>query len=123
MTSSATCQKYTDLLKDLKAQGKKFTDSDFPPDKSSLAPPADQGEYKDVVGWKRANEVFKNPQLFEGKVEPNDIMQGNLGDCYLLSTLAAIAEDASRIKKLFISTDTSPEGIYAVDLVWRGANI
>lgn len=97
LSSSATSQKYTSLLNDLKAQKKKFTDSDFPPEKSSLAPPSSQGEYRDVVAWKRAAEVFKNPQLFEGKIEPNDIMQGNLGDCYLLSTFAAIAEDSSRI--------------------------
>lgn len=100
-----------------------FTDSDFPPEKSSLAPPQDQGNYRDVVAWKRSGEVYKNPQLFEGKIEPNDILQGNLGDCYLLSTLAAIAEYPNRIKRLFISPETNQNGIYAVNLVWRGANI
>lgn len=75
-----------------------------------------------MVAWKRAKDIFKNPELFEGKIEPNDIMQGNLGDCYLLSTLAAIAETPKRISKIFVSTETSKNGIYAVELVWRGTN-
>lgn len=29
--------------------------------------------------------------IFEGKIEPNDIKQGKLGDCYLLSAMAAIS--------------------------------
>jgi calpain-15 len=41
-------------------------------------------------------------ELFEGKIEPNDIKQGQLGDCYLLTALACLAEYPERIKKLFV---------------------
>lgn len=43
-------------------------------------------------------------QLFEnasGKVRPNDIKQGQIGDCYFLSSLSVLAEQEDRIRFLF----------------------
>lgn len=34
---------------------------------------------------------MKNPKIFEGKIEPRDIKQGMVGDCYFLAGLAALA--------------------------------
>jgi calpain-15 len=42
---------------------------------------------------------------FKGKIEPNDIKQGALGDCYFLSSLSAMAEYEGIIKALFITKE------------------
>lgn len=57
----------------------------------------------DRIEWKRAEEIFKGKkvEVFEGKIEPNDIKQGALGDCYFLSSLSSLAERDILIKKLF----------------------
>lgn len=39
--------------------------------------------------------------LYEGEIEPNDIKQGLLGDCYFLCALSAMAEKKILIRRLF----------------------
>lgn len=48
------------------------------------------------------------------KIEPKDIKQGELGDCYFLSGLAALAEKPILIERLFQTKKYSPQGIYCV---------
>ena len=47
--------------------------------------------------WKRASEIYNKGQIFIGGVDPNDIEQGALGDCYYLAFLSALAENPDRI--------------------------
>jgi hypothetical protein len=42
--------------------------------------------------------------VFEGKIEPLDIKQGKLGDCYLLSSMASISEYPFVVKRIFATT-------------------
>lgn len=63
------------------------------------------------------------PLVFEGKVEPNDIRQGALGDCYFLSSLSVQAEYGDRVRKLFVNTTYNEEGLYAVNLTKNGEKI
>ena len=61
------------------------------------------------IEWIRATEIpelnDKDGKLaiFSGGIEPNDIQQRTLGDCYFLSVLAALAEKPDRIRKMFVT--------------------
>ena len=85
-------------------KAEKFIDLSFPPSLSSLI-----GENKifpkfwKEIKWLRPEKFLeeKKIEIFEGIIEPGDIKQGSLGDCYFLSTVGALAEWPHRIKKIF----------------------
>jgi hypothetical protein len=64
----------------------------FPPNQQSLSGEWGYIEKWKNVKWRPISEIIKKPVIFEGKVEPSDIKQGQLGDCYFLAALAALAE-------------------------------
>ena len=67
------------------ASGTPWTDPEFPPERISLYDPVidDRAETYgsktelsarfDQFEWKRAGEIFKNPQIFSDGIHPNDI--------------------------------------------------
>ena len=58
--------------------------------------------------------------IFEGKIEPNDIKQGSLGDCYFLSSLSVLAEKSERIIRLFETTEVNEYGLYSIKICKNG---
>lgn len=104
-------------MKQLTGTSKNYTDTDFPPNAKSL------GEHHDSRGrkivWKRISDITKNCVFFQS-IDPNDIMQGNLGDCYFLSSISALAEVPDRIRKMFGSTEINPNGFYMVHVNLSG---
>jgi len=99
-------------------------DSEFPCTKESL------GESKQEVGcvWKRGIHLNGNcnslnqMQLFD-TIEPTDICQGSLGDCWLLSAISGLAEYPNFIHHVtFMDNNTLNEnGNYAIKL-WDVGN-
>lgn len=79
---------YDDLIKDYNGTDKQWTDPHFPPSEESLG----KIENVDTGRWMRISDILNKPALFDGKIEPKDVIQGSLGDCYFLSALAALAE-------------------------------
>jgi len=74
------------------------------------------------IVWKRPPEFFKKAGsdeaeffLFEN-IEPNDIKQGLLGDCWLMCSLSAVAEFPVLIQSAFVGDEDrySHEGVYQV---------
>ena len=59
-------------------------------------------------------------KLFQGIIEPNDIKQGQLGDCYFLSSLAALAEIPVRIERIFLQKERHQTGAYGLAMCKNG---
>jgi calpain-15 len=69
---------------------------------------------------RRLHYEFPDIQVVNGNFKCTDIHQGQLGDCFLLSALAAIAEFPDRIDRIFIQNKRSPKGAYCVALCITG---
>ena len=76
------------------AKRKPWTDPDFPPTQLSLY----SAEMQDIdlesfndLGWKRASEICSPTQLFKDEMDPSDVIQGQLSNCYFLATLCSLA--------------------------------
>jgi calpain-15 len=70
--------------------------------------------------WKRVGEVIKNPVFIGEQIDPGDILQGRIGDCYFLSAIAGLAEYDHRIKAIFPNLDINKNGIYMARVLHRG---
>ena len=64
--------------------------------------------------WKLASAIYNPVYVFEDGVEPNDINQGQLGDCYFLAALSSLAEFEDRVKSIFVTKEINKAGIYMV---------
>lgn len=115
---------YEDELKKQKAKvqeiiqkGQPWEDEEFPPQFKSLfdrsIDQGDRSKYQQFK-WKRAKEIYPNAKLFSGGIDPNDINQGALGDCYLLATLSSMAENPEDIMAMFYNKTLNDAGIYLI---------
>lgn len=111
--------------------GKKFIDKDFPPTLMSLVKAnvsASDGELADpsvskglAVEWRRPSDFMEGEyQVFEAGIEPNDIKQGQLGDCWFLCAIAALTEFPQLVKDLFETQEVSEHGVYRVRFCKNG---
>jgi cytochrome c-type biogenesis protein CcmE len=75
--------------------------------------------------WKRATEFCPGdlPTVFFEGIDPGDVAQGILGDCYFLSALSVLAEHPHRIRKLFVTQEGNYEGMYQVTWFQNGSPI
>lgn len=102
------------IIKSIPA-GEKYTDPEFSKDKSETV-----GLNIDCV-WKRPEEFMSGtPKLYHDGISVDDIVQGKLGDCYFLGSLAAIAENPRRIKSFFRNNIENDKGVYCVTFFYKG---
>jgi Calpain family cysteine protease len=112
------------LLWGCNSSQKKFSDPDFPPSEKSLYgpfPPAEKpfGE----VTWIRLSKFyqFSKLKLSKKSLNPNDICQGLLGNCYFVSALCALTKTPRLIKFLFENEEANEWGVYSIWLNFNGS--
>ena len=103
--------------------GAHFTDAKFPASKNSLTNHDGSKKEKDWNGytWKSTKDIFHSHEysIFSG-IEPNDIEQGSLGNCYFLSALSSLAFSQHRITKLFLTDRVNGCELYVIMLFITG---
>ena len=52
--------------------------------------------------WKRISYCHPDIEVIKDGIDNSDIYQGQLGDCYLLSSLASLSEYPDRVERLLL---------------------
>ena len=91
-----------------------FLDPSFPPDDTSIYDKETEPKYplQQKPVWKRPTEFMEDPKLFNESIDPNDINQGALGNCWFLASIASVAENPALIRRLFITQEYNEKGLY-----------
>jgi len=103
-------------------RGQLFTDHFFPPTTHSIQGDNRQSLSTETITWKRPREFAKGtPLLFKDSIDPRDIKQGVLGDCWFLGAVSALAESPQFIQRLFPDGDALRDiGMFRVHLFKDG---
>ncbi|XP_075302094.1 calpain-13 [Opisthocomus hoazin] len=72
------------------SQGLLFEDATFPAHVSSIGPNLLPEDKLRRVQWKRPTELQRNPYLIMDGVSRFDIMQGEIGDCWMLAAVGSL---------------------------------
>lgn len=119
LTNSNAIQK----AKQQSYQTGKFTDADFPPTIDSIMG-FREGRMKESdfikYPWCRPEEYFKGAFTVYGQIAPEDIQQGQLGDCYFLASLSSISEFPERIERLILVKQVAQDSVYAIAMCHDG---
>lgn len=94
-----------------------FKDPEFPPVRSSIGAMALPFPETPGPSWVPARQLQEGKwKLFDG-IEPADLLQGAVGDCWLLAAIAALAEFPREVRSIFGSShDIEKSGRYSLRL-------
>lgn len=115
----------------------KWEDPEFPADHTSMA--WDRRKWgqaphayavKANLPWKRIPDIYGGSTSLYGKLNkpvPNGVGQGELGDCWYLAAVSAVAEVPNRITDLIYNQEYSKNGVFRVNFhlknEWISINI
>lgn len=101
-------------------KGQLFMDPYFKPCPASIGQHMDMVNELEMIDWMPIRFIMANPKMFVGSIEAQDILQGNLGNCYFLSAISAFAEFPSYLESLFITKEYNEFGYYEIQLFIDG---
>lgn len=115
--------KFRQILDVIREKGGLFNDLEFPPNEKSILgfknTPSYEGRIENL-SWRRSNEYFSENAVVSDSMSPSDIYQGQLGDCYFLAAISALAEHPKRIQRLFLTKKNHGNGLFAVAMCING---
>lgn len=82
------------------SQGLLFEDDIFPADTSSIGPNLLPKDKLQQIEWKRPRELLRNPCLIMDGVSRFDIIQGEIGDCWMLAALGSLTMQKQFLEKV-----------------------
>ncbi|XP_023233668.1 calpain-D-like [Centruroides sculpturatus] len=104
---------------------RKFIDNSFPPDSKSLY--YDPKINKVECQWLRPCKIKSSHAeseidwvMIRYPLEASDIVQGSLGDCWLMSALAVLVKQPQLLERVIVTKDICPEGAYKFQLYKNG---
>lgn len=112
----------------IKKNGENFIDTTFLPHDNSVFDAANGQAFDRVIHWRRPRDFMLvdprkellEPQVFEKMIEPADIIQGQLADCWFLCGCSSLAEMPELVERLFITKNYNDEGVYRLRLCKDG---
>ena len=95
LSPKLSSQDFLSLRRKLNSENKLFTDPDFPPEAQSVFY-TQKSPVKFV--WRRPPDFAPDPKLMVDGASRFDVTQGMLGDCWLLSAMASLAQNQSLLR-------------------------
>eukprot|EP01084_Bolivina_argentea_P169495 293814_1 len=113
---------YQTLRQKLLSSNIEFVDPDFYPSVGALYVDGDGSDKinEEQVMWRRALDFCKDPEYFKDGIDPEDVQQGRLGNCWFCCSLASMSERPFLITRLFVTAEGGKEGIHVCNFWHNG---
>ncbi|KAL7668270.1 hypothetical protein ACOME3_008978 [Neoechinorhynchus agilis] len=106
----------------------KFKDTFFPPCDTSIYINTKSPKLKQKkIKWKRASDLPGEWVMYSRTTDPSCIIQGELGDCWLMSAMAVLCENPKMVSQIMLTKTISENGMYiariCLDGMWTRVSI